>query len=77
MQQALMQQLGDQGKILEFNEDEEAKLELKMSKHINELDDELKDRFKALKVIQNLLRQADDEEQKEIRKLEVEFEKKY
>jgi hypothetical protein len=69
--------LGDQGKILEFNEDEEAKLELKMSKHINELDDELKDRFKALKVIQNLLRQADDEEQKEIRKLEVEFEKKY
>jgi hypothetical protein len=36
---------------LEFNEDEEAKLELKMSKHINELDDELKDRFKALKVI--------------------------
>ena len=69
--------MGDQGKILEFNEDEEAKLELKMSKHINELDDELKDRFKALKVIQNLLRQADDEEQKEIRKLEVEFEKKY
>jgi hypothetical protein len=41
------------------------------------MDDELKDRFKALKVIQNQLRGADDEEQKEIRKLEVEFESKY
>lgn len=57
-----MQQLGDQGKMMEFNEDEEAKLELKITKHINEMDDELKDRFKALKVIQNLLREADDDE---------------
>jgi len=34
-----------------MNEEAEAKADLTISKHINELDDEFKDRFKALKVI--------------------------
>ena len=43
----------DPAKMKQLNEDAEAKTELKISEHINKLDDELKDRFKALKVIQN------------------------
>ena len=59
------------------NEDDEIKLEYKMSKYIREMDDELKGRFQALKVMTSMLQEADKEEQKEIRKLEVEFESKY
>ena len=33
-----------------------------MSKYIMEMDDELKNRFKALKVIQDMLRDADEDE---------------
>jgi hypothetical protein len=60
-----------------MNEEEEAKAELEVSKHINQIDEELKDRFKALKVIQNQMHEFDEEEQKEVRKLEVIFEDKY
>lgn len=42
---------GGLGSIGKYSEDEEAKQELKVSKYINELDEELKDRFKALKAI--------------------------
>jgi|TARA_B110000305_G_scaffold37472_1_gene37822 hypothetical protein len=42
---------GGLGGLGKFSEDDEARQELKMSKYINELDEELKDRFKALKVI--------------------------
>ena len=48
-----------------------------MSKYIMEMDDELKDRFKALKVIQDLFHECDDDQQKEIRKLEQIYELKY
>lgn len=41
------------------------------------MDDELKDRFKALKAIQDLCRNYDDEENEEIRKLEILYEGKY
>lgn len=41
------------------------------------MDDELKDRFKALKAIQDLCRTYDDEENEEIRKLEILYEGKY
>ena len=60
-----------------MNEEAEAKADLAISKHINELDDELKERFKALKVIQNLIHEFDEEEQKEVRKEEIVFEDKY
>lgn len=51
-----------------MNEEQEIKADLAISKHINELDDEFKERFKALKVIQNLMHDLDEEEQKEVRK---------
>lgn len=60
-----------------MDQGEEDKHQLKLSKYINEMDAEIKDRFKALKSIQDLLQQADEEEQVEIRKLELEFELKY
>ena len=60
-----------------MNEEADAKNDLKTSTHINELDDEFKDRFKALKVIQNMLHEMDEEEQKEVRKQEIIFEEKY
>jgi hypothetical protein len=41
----------DPSKMQQMNEEAEAKADLTISKHINELDDEFKDRFKALKVI--------------------------
>jgi len=65
------------GNFNQISEEDEAKLELKLSKYINEMDAELRGRFKALKVISNSIREFDEEEQKEIRKLEVEYEKKY
>jgi hypothetical protein len=41
------------------------------------MDEELRDRFKAIKRLECLMRASDEEEQKEIRKLELEFEQKY
>ena len=41
------------------------------------MDNELKDRFKALKTIQDFVHEMDEDEQKEIRKLEIVFEEKY
>lgn len=67
----------DPAKMQKLNEDAEAKADLKISKHISELDDELRDRFKALKVLQNTLHEMDEEEQKEVRKQEIIFEDKY
>lgn len=67
----------DPSKMQQINEEAEAKAELNISKHITELDEELRDRFKALKVIQNLMHDLDKEEQKEVRKQEIIFEEKY
>ena len=41
------------------------------------IDDELKERFMALKVLANNLHGLEEEEQKDIHKMEIEFEKKY
>ena len=41
------------------------------------MDDELKDRFKALKMLQDDTKKFDEEHSVEYRKLEVEFERKY
>jgi len=67
----------DPRRMSRMNEEENNKNSLKVSKHIKEMDGELMDRFKALKAVQNALHDADDDEQKEIRKLEVIFEQKY
>ena len=61
----------------QMGQDEEDRQKLKMSKHIEQMDAELKDRFKALKSIQDYVHDYDEEEQKGIRKLEIEFEQKY
>ena len=66
--------LGQFGKI---GEDEENEKFHKMSKYIVEMDEELRERFKALKALQDLIYDADEEEQKEIRKLELQYEEKY
>lgn len=58
-------------------EDGENELRLKMSNYILGMDDELRDRFKALKAIQDEVQALDNEERHGIRKLEIEFEEKY
>ena len=47
----------------QMGQDEEDRSKLKMSKHIQEMDAELKDRFKALKSIQDYVHDYDEEEQ--------------
>jgi hypothetical protein len=58
-------------------EDDDTRTKLKMSQYIVDMDAELKDRFKALKAIQENIHDLDEEEQKGIRQLEIEFEEKY
>jgi len=41
------------------------------------MDDELKERFKALYMLQNICKDLDEDEVKEVRKLEIEYENKY
>ena len=68
---------GGVGSVGKLTDDEEVRMSYKMSKYINELDDELRDRFKALKALQDLVHQADEEEQSEIRQMEIVYENKY
>ena len=68
---------GGAGSVTRYTEEEETKQSFRVSKFINEIDEELRARFKAIKAIQDAVNEFDKEEQKEIRKLEVEFEKKY
>lgn len=68
---------GGAGMVSKMTEEEEVQQLWKISKAINSMDAELKDRFKALKSIQDIIRDCDEEEQKEIRLLEIEFENKY
>ena len=60
-----------------MTEKEELSKELIMSNYINSMDPELKDRFKALKILMDEASKYDQNLQFETRKLELEFEKKY
>jgi hypothetical protein len=60
-----------------FQDPEKMELDLKMSKIIDEMPEEVKDRFKALKVIYDEYNDMDEEEQAEYRKLELKYESKY
>jgi hypothetical protein len=60
-----------------FRDPDQAELEYKMCKDINAMPDEVKDRFKALKVLYDQVNDLDDEEEKEYRALEVKYEKLY
>jgi hypothetical protein len=59
------------------DEDHEKRLELKMSTYIKEMDAEVRERFMALKVMEDMMRDVDEEETKEIRKLEYQYESLY
>ena len=61
----------------ETDEGQALRSELRMSKYIKEMDAEVRERFMALKVMEDQLKDISKEEQKEIRKLEIEFENKY
>ena len=54
-----------------------AELELKMVKDINIMPDEVKDRFKAMKVLYDQVNVIDEEEDELYRKLELKYEKLY
>lgn len=68
---------GGAGGIGKLTDEEEAEAGLRMSKYITEMDEELRDRFKALKALQDICKELDEEEQKEIKLLELEYENKY
>jgi uncharacterized protein YnzC (UPF0291/DUF896 family) len=61
----------------ETDEGQALRSELRMSTYIKEMDAEVRERFMALKVMEDQLKDITKEEQKEIRKLEIEFENKY
>jgi hypothetical protein len=60
-----------------FKDPDQAELEYKICKDINAMPDEVKDRFKALKVLYDQVNELDEEEEKEYRQLELKYEKKY
>jgi hypothetical protein len=68
---------GGLGGIKKMTQEEEDQQNFKISKFIDEIDPELKDRFKALYAISLHCRELDDEEGKEIKQLELQFENKY
>jgi hypothetical protein len=63
--------------VARVKDPESAELELKMVKDINAMPAEVKDRFKALKVLYDQVNVFDEEEDDEYRKLELEYEKLY
>lgn len=60
-----------------MTENETNEQNLKITNCISKIDDELKDRFKALYTIQSTCKDFDEEEVAEIRKLEIQYENKY
>jgi hypothetical protein len=53
---------GGLGSIGQMNEEEELKMEHKMSSYIQQMAEEVKDRFKALKTLQDDIHELDDQE---------------
>ena len=68
---------GGAGEVMKKTEAEHDEQKLKVTNHINKMDNEIKDRFKALFVLQEKLGDFDEEEENEIRKLELIYENKY
>lgn len=60
-----------------FKDPDQAELEYKMCKDINAMPEEVRDRFKALKVLYDQVNDLDEEEEKEYRQLELKYEKMY
>ena len=62
---------GGAGGVGKMTEDDENEHKLKITKYIDGMDDELKDRFKALYVLQDICAELGEEEENEVRKLEL------
>jgi hypothetical protein len=56
---------------------DQAELEFKICRDINNMPPEVRDRFKALKVLYDQVNDLGDEENKEHRELEIKYEKLY
>ena len=69
--------MSDKGEAIEFRDPEQAELELKITKDIQAMPEEVKDRFKAIKVLYDRVNSMADEEEKEYRELEIKYEKLY
>ena len=61
----------------DLKDPEQAELELKLTKDINAMPDEVKDRFKAIKVLYDEVNELNEEEEREHRLLELKYEKLY
>ena len=60
-----------------FKDPESAEVEFKISKDINAMPEEVKDRFKALKVLTDRLHELDEEEDRAYRQIERKYELLY
>lgn len=68
---------GGLGNVKKMTQEEEDQQTFKITKYINDMDPELRDRFKALQAIAIECRALDDEESKEVKELELQFENRY
>ena len=68
---------GGPGALGKMTKEEEEAKGLKMLDYIASMDSEVKDRFMAIAQIENQLRLFDEEEEKAIKELELEYEEKY
>lgn len=68
---------GGLGGVKKMTQEEEDQQNFKITKYIDEMDAEIRDRFKALQAIAVECRALDDEESKEIKELELQFENRY
>ena len=69
--------MGKMGKMGDVNDDYHKNLNNKLMNYIKEMDAEVRDRFMALKVLEDQLTDIDEEESKQIRKVEIGYEELY
>jgi hypothetical protein len=63
--------------MVDIMDPEQKEFDLKLSKTIENMPEEVRDRFKALKVLQDEANELDEEEDKEYRDLELKYDKLY
>lgn len=68
---------GGLGGVKKMTQEEEDAQNFKITKHIDSMDAELRDRFKALQAIAFECKDLDDEESNEIKEIEIAFENRY
>jgi hypothetical protein len=68
---------GGLGGVKKMTKEEEAAINLKTTKYISEMDKEIADRFKALYALSVQCKEFEDEEDKEIKEIELIYEGKY